>query len=204
MTAIPEGLRTGSKSAAALVIPGRASGEHLESLRRAAASKGLPRCLVLRSRGRQRGAPEALVAEILGAGVEVVIIPSLMVLHPSPEKALAIVGALLMAGAGVRVTSLAEAWVSGLDAATVASVSAYLVAAQNRLRSREGHQVIAAVRQAGRKIGRPAKPVDVVEAKRLVEQGGGYRAAGRALGVSASSVRRALMRAGSLNQGEAR
>lgn len=175
------------------MVPGRSRGPQLQRLQQEATLRGFPTCAVVRGKGRRSGASETLVSDLLTAGATVVILPSLAALHPVPARALGVLGALL--SAGVRVVSTSDGWVASLDPQTVAAVATYLLNDETRRNSRRGRSVIAAVRRTGRKVGRPAIPIDVDEARRLVELGG-YRRAGRALRVSASSVRRALLKAG--------
>ncbi len=102
----------------ALVLPRRASALESEAIARASVPD---RCLIVRTRGRRAGAGEDLVAELLGAGVAVAVIPALSTLHPSPTRALALVGALTIAG--VKVVSINEPWLSTVHSPTLASIS---------------------------------------------------------------------------------
>jgi hypothetical protein len=134
------------------------------------------------------------VAELLSSGVSVVVLPTLAALHPVPARALGLLGALL--GAGLRVVSPADGWMAAVDAQTVSAVASHLLNDEARRNSQRGRSVIAAIRATGqRKVGRPSKPVNVVEARRLVDAHG-YRKAARLMGnTSASSIRRALLKA---------
>jgi hypothetical protein len=195
MTAIPAramveamGVVTG------LVVPGRAREAQVGQLRAAAGAEA--KCLVLRSRGRRKGAAEDLVAQVLEARVGVLVVPSLMTLHPSPARALGMVSMLVSAQVTVQVST--APWVARADAGTLSAVASYLVAEEERRASRNGRRAIAQVRKAGG-VGRPSKPLSVSpeEAKQLVKQFG-WRGAGRRTGVSPASLRRALAKAGLL------
>ncbi len=186
----------------ALVVTGRRRGGD-RRLVDAAATHGGGQCLVVRGRGRRSGAAEALVSEVLNAGASTVVVASLAALHPSATTALGIAGALMTAG--IRLVSLADCWTATVDPHTVVAISVYLSADQQRRASRQGRTVIASVRQAGAKVGRPSRPLPVSpdEARRLVEQFG-WRSGAKKVGVSAASIRRALARAGLLPVAPAR
>lgn len=185
----------GSEDAALVVATRRGPG--VARLRNVAASVGLRSCRVLRSRGRRAGAREGLVAELLEAGVGVVVVPTLRVLHPSPAEALSMVSAL--AALGIRVVSVEQAWVTSAPANVLAAIAVFLADEERRRASRHGRRVVAVMRRDGARVGRPRKalPVQPAEALRLVNERG-WRAAGRAIGLSPASVRRALQREGLL------
>lgn len=134
------------------------------------------------------------MSELLSSGVSVVVLPTLAALHPVPARALGLLGSML--SAGLRVVSPTDGWIAAADAQTVSAVASHLLNDEAQRNSRRGRSVIAAIRATGqRKVGRPSKPVNVVEARRLVEAHG-YRKAARLMGnTSASSVRRALLKA---------
>lgn len=195
MTAIPR-LQFSTDVAApkaAVVVAGRRRSDE-RRLVDAASAHGGGQCLVVRGRGRRSGGCEALVTELLNAGISTVVVASLSALHPSAATALSIAGALMTAG--IRLVSIADGWTSTLDAKTVVAISVYLSADQQRRASRQGRTVIARVRQMGEKVGRPSQPLSVSpeEARQLVEQLG-WRKAGRRVGTSAASLRRALAKA---------
>lgn len=178
-------------TAAAVVLAGRRA---RLSPALAAASCGSRAAVVLRSGGRRRGAREQLVSELLNSDVTTVVVSSILSLHPIPAHALEALAVLR--AAGLRVFSMADAWVSSADPATIQAVANFLRSAEARKNSKRGHDVIAEIRRKqNAKVGRPRKPVDVERARVLVEQHG-YRKAASMLGnISASSVRRALLHA---------
>jgi DNA invertase Pin-like site-specific DNA recombinase len=197
MTAIPRiQLSQEAVPRAALVVTGRRRIGDRHLVEAAAAHSG-GGCLVVRGRGRRSGASEALVSDLLNAGISTVVVASLSALHPSTATALSIVGALLTSG--IRLVSLADGWTAKVDPETVVAIASYLSADQQRRASRQGRTVIASVRQTGAKVGRPSRPLPVSpeEARQLVEQLG-WRGAGRRVGISPASLRRRLAAAGLL------
>jgi hypothetical protein len=165
----------------------------------AALSGGGTNCVVVRGHGRKAGAPEALVQALVQANVEVAVIPSLSVLHPtSPARALGIAAALRSV---LVVQSVAEPWLSTADTATLCCVAAYLQSAETRRETKNGAQRVARAARLGRQLGRPSKSlsVPVEEAQRLVVELG-WRGAAKKIGLSAASIRRALAKAGLLER----
>lgn len=180
----------------ALVIGGRRAkvSPELSSAARAVGGE----CVVLRGGGRAKGSSEDLIAALLDEKAGCVVVASIRALHPRSARALALAGAVL--AAGIRLVSLSEPWIGLTGAAPVlAGVGAYLMAEECRRASELGRGVVASLRSRGQRIGRPRKvlPVPVVEARALVELRG-WRGAARAIGISATSIRRALAEAGAL------
>ena len=128
------------------------------------------------------------------AGVTSVVVCGLASIHPSPARAIGIVAALY--SASVIVHSLNEPGIAAADSATLSTIATFLLAAEQRRASKAGSKVITVVRKIGKRVGRPPKPllVPVGQARHLVQLHG-YRRAAVLLGVSASSVRRALVKA---------
>jgi hypothetical protein len=148
---------------------------------------------VIRGGGRRRGAPEALVAELLGSGVMNVVVESLRALHPVPAMALATLAA--MKSAGLVVTSICDPWATTSDAQTLTMVSSYLSAEEQRRNSRAGRAAVAVARARNARIGRPVVPIDLERARALIAQHRSVRRAARELQVGATTLRRALRQA---------
>lgn len=148
---------------------------------------------VIRGGGRRRGAPEALVAELVGCGVLNVVVESISALHPIPAKALATLAA--MRAAGLTVSSIADPWTTTCDPQTLVMVATYLSAEEKRRNSRAGRAAVAVARVRHARIGRPPVPIEIERARALVEQHGSIRRAARELRVGASTLRRALRQA---------
>src|SRR4051812_39042955 len=81
-------------SPAAVVLSGRRS-RMPQKLAKAAMNTGCGSITVIRGGGRRRGAPEALVSDLLGRGVRTVVVSSLGHLHPQVGTQLAILATLL-------------------------------------------------------------------------------------------------------------
>lgn len=162
-------------------------------IRSQAGALGLGQVRVLRGRGRRAGAPEQLVEEVLAAGIKTVIAESLTAFHPSAARALGTVAALRLAG--VAVVTLNDAPVANGDPATLSAVATYLAAVEQRAASRRGRTSIAVARVAGRRLGRPKKPVDLSRARALIEQYGSVRRAAREMNLGVSTLRRAIRQA---------
>lgn len=130
-----------------------------------------------------------LVAAHAGA-FDTLIIDGLALLHPKPLVSLKRL--VVLHELGIRVESAAEPWLcSSLGA--VRNAIRWLEQQDRLARTSAIRSAVARASLEGRRPGRPRRPMPVVEADRLLQQGSlSIGGAARALGVPESSLRRAL------------